>query len=53
LVEAVEGEGPNYLFAVQWHPEALTERDASMRRLFSEFVEAAGEYRAGGVLSAT
>ena len=53
LVEALEGEGPGYLLAVQWHPEALTEKDASTRRLFTEFVEAAGEYRAGGVLSAT
>jgi putative glutamine amidotransferase len=51
LVEALEGEGQNYLVAVQWHPEALTERDPSMRRLFAEFVEAAGEYRTGGVLS--
>ena len=51
LVEAVEGTGPNYLFAVQWHPEALTERDASTRRIFTEFVEAAGEYRQGTVLS--
>jgi putative glutamine amidotransferase len=51
LVEALEGEGASYLFAVQWHPEALTEKDASTRRLFAEFVEAAGEYRTGGVLS--
>ena len=53
LVEALEGEGPNYLVAVQWHPEALTERDASTKRLFAEFVEAAGEWRAGEVLSGT
>jgi putative glutamine amidotransferase len=51
LVEAVEGDGPSYLFAVQWHPEALTERDPSTRRLFEEFVQAAGEYRTGEVLS--
>jgi putative glutamine amidotransferase len=51
LVEALEGTGASYLLAVQWHPEALTERDAATRRLFAEFVEAAGEYRAGGVLS--
>jgi putative glutamine amidotransferase len=50
LVEALEGTGPGYLLAVQWHPEALTERDGATRRLFAEFVEAAGEYRAGGVL---
>jgi putative glutamine amidotransferase len=51
LVEAVEGAGPGYLLAVQWHPEALTERDGATRRLFAEFIEAAGEYHAGGVLS--
>lgn len=51
LVEALEGVGPAYLVAVQWHPEALTERDGATRRLFAEFVEAAGEYRTGGVLS--
>jgi putative glutamine amidotransferase len=53
LIEAVEGTDASYLFAVQWHPEALTERDAATRRLFAEFVEAAGEYRTGGVLSGT
>jgi putative glutamine amidotransferase len=45
LVEALEGTGPGYLLAVQWHPEALTERDDATRRLFAEFVEAAGESR--------
>jgi putative glutamine amidotransferase len=53
LVEALEGEGPSYLFAVQWHPEALTEKDARTRRLFGEFVEAAGEWREGRVFSET
>ena len=51
LIEALEGTGAGYLFAVQWHPEALTEKDAATRQLFAEFVDAAGEYRAGGVLS--
>jgi len=51
LVEALEGAGPAYLLAVQWHPEALTEKDEATRRLFSEFVEAAGEWRTEGVLS--
>jgi putative glutamine amidotransferase len=45
LMEALEGPGPAYLLAVQWHPEALTERDEGTRRLFAEFVEAANEYR--------
>ena len=51
LVEALEGTGPSYLLAVQWHPEALTEKDEATRRLFAEFVEAAGEHRAGEVLA--
>ena len=51
LVEALEGTGSAYLLAVQWHPEALTERDDATRRLFAEFVEAAGEYRVGGVVA--
>jgi putative glutamine amidotransferase len=53
LVEALEGTGSAYLLAVQWHPEALTDRDAATRRLFAEFVEAAGEYKQGGVLTGT
>jgi putative glutamine amidotransferase len=53
LVEALEGAAPSYLFAVQWHPEALTEKDANTRRLFAEFVEAAGEYKANNALSTT
>ena len=48
LVEALEGLGPAYLLAVQWHPEALTERDGATRRLFAEFVDAAAEYRVVG-----
>jgi putative glutamine amidotransferase len=53
LVEALEGTGPSYLLGVQWHPEALTECDAATRKLFAEFVEAAGDYRASGMLSGT
>ena len=53
LVEALEGTGPSYLLAVQWHPEALTERDAATRRLFAEFVEVAREHRQGAMLGAT
>jgi putative glutamine amidotransferase len=41
LIEAIEGTGNSYLVAVQWHPEALTDRDAKTRRLFSDFVDAA------------
>ena len=49
LVEALEGTGPAYLLAVQWHPEALTERDDATRRLFAEFVEAAAAYEVLGL----
>jgi putative glutamine amidotransferase len=53
LVEALEGTGSSYLLGVQWHPEALTEKDEATRRLFAEFVEAAGEHKQGEVLSGT
>jgi putative glutamine amidotransferase len=45
VIEGVEGIGDAFLLGVQWHPEALTERDARMRRLFAAFVEAAVEWR--------
>jgi putative glutamine amidotransferase len=45
LVEAIEGEGDAYLFAVQWHPEALTDNDARTRRLFADFIGAAGDWK--------
>lgn len=41
LVEAVELPGHHFGFAVQWHPEWLTDQ-AAMRRLFRAFVEACG-----------
>jgi gamma-glutamyl-gamma-aminobutyrate hydrolase PuuD len=40
MVEAVELPEHPFGLAVQWHPEWLTDQ-ASMRRLFSAFVEAA------------
>jgi putative glutamine amidotransferase len=49
LAEALEGTGASYLFGVQWHPEALTEKDAATRKLFAEFVEVAGNTRLAGV----
>ena len=45
VVEAVEGAGDAFLVGVQWHPEALTERDPRMRRLFDAFVDAATTWR--------
>jgi putative glutamine amidotransferase len=47
LVEGVEGQDGQYLVAVQWHPEELAERHAPMRRLFTDFIEAASAYRSG------
>jgi putative glutamine amidotransferase len=41
LVEGLESPNGHFLLAVQWHPEALADRDPVMRRLFAAFVEAA------------
>lgn len=39
LVEALEGTGPGYLVAVQWHPEMLAaDGDPRARLLFEDFV---------------
>jgi putative glutamine amidotransferase len=43
LVEAIEREGDAYVFAVQWHPEALTDNDIHAREMFRDFIGAAGE----------
>ena len=40
IIEGVEGTGGQYLVAVQWHPEELTETQPGMARLFSTFVDA-------------
>jgi putative glutamine amidotransferase len=42
LIEGIEGADGGYLVGVQWHPEELVEAQASMRRLFADFIEAAG-----------
>ena len=47
LVEGLEGENGRYVVGVQWHPEALTERQAAARQLFAEFVETAASWSAG------
>ena len=46
VIEAAEGTGEAFLLGVQWHPEALTERDPRMARLFTAFVDAAVEWQA-------
>lgn len=44
-IEAIEGTGPRWMVAVQWHPER-TPDDPASQRLFASFVEAARQYRA-------
>ena len=40
IIEGVEGTGGQFLVAVQWHPEELTETQPGMARLFSTFANA-------------
>jgi putative glutamine amidotransferase len=47
LIEGVEGRNGQYLIGVQWHPEELAEAHAPMRRLFTDFIEAAGAFHTG------
>jgi putative glutamine amidotransferase len=41
LVEGIEGTNGQYVLAVQWHPEELSDAQPSMRQLFESFVAAA------------
>ena len=45
VIEAVETTGDHFLLAVQWHPEALTEKEPLSQRLFEAFTAAARDYR--------
>ena len=47
LIEAAETADGSFIVGVQWHPEALTDNDARMRKLFDEFIGAAAEFRSG------
>lgn len=47
LIEALEGSDDQYLVAVQWHPEALTDHDERARNLFADFIEAGAQWRQG------
>jgi putative glutamine amidotransferase len=42
LIEGVESANGTYLLGVQWHPEELAEAREPHRRLFADFVGAAG-----------
>jgi putative glutamine amidotransferase len=53
LIEAAETAGDSFLIGVQWHPEALTEKDERMRRLFTAFIEAAGDFRSSRLMTAS
>ncbi|HEY8256897.1 MAG TPA: gamma-glutamyl-gamma-aminobutyrate hydrolase family protein [Gemmatimonadales bacterium] len=41
LIEGLESPNGHFLLGVQWHPEALVERDPRMNRLFAAFIDAA------------
>jgi putative glutamine amidotransferase len=43
VVEALEMPDKRFVLSVQWHPEDLYEDDGMMKRLFTEFVDAARE----------
>ena len=45
LIEAAEASDGSFLVGVQWHPEALTDNDDRMRRIFDGFISAAAEFR--------
>ena len=45
LIEAIELPGDDFVLAVQWTPEALTEKDPLTRRLFEAFTTAARDHR--------
>ena len=51
LIEAAELPGDQFMVGVQWHPEALNDKDAAMHRLFQAFVDAAGEFRETRLMS--
>jgi putative glutamine amidotransferase len=46
LIEAIESPEQQFVVGVQWHPEVLEAREPRTRRLFAEFVAAAGRFRA-------
>jgi putative glutamine amidotransferase len=45
LIEGVEASDGRYLVGVQWHPEELADTHAPHRRLFTDFIAAAGGQR--------
>jgi putative glutamine amidotransferase len=53
LIEGFEGTGDRWLMAVQCHPERLDSTPADFERLWASFVEAAREFAAAPVATAT
>lgn len=45
LIEALETAGGGFAVGVQWHPEMLIDRDPGTHRLFSDFIDAALQWR--------
>ncbi|MBR0082320.1 MAG: gamma-glutamyl-gamma-aminobutyrate hydrolase family protein [Clostridia bacterium] len=43
LMEAIEKPDAPFVWAVQWHPEMLSQSDAASRKLFERFVQACRE----------
>lgn len=51
LIEALEGTREDaFIVGVQWHPEMLIDQHAGTRRLFSDFIEAAGTFQRAQLL---
>lgn len=51
VIEAVEAED-GFVVGVQWHPERTFQTQNASRRLFADFVQAAGEWQAPSVVTA-
>lgn len=46
VIEALEGAAPDhFVLAVQWHPERTYEKDEPSKKIFHEFVKAAGAWK--------
>jgi putative glutamine amidotransferase len=45
LIEAIESPHHKFVLGVQWHPEALMDKDPYQRRIFSSFISAAKPLR--------
>lgn len=45
VIEGIESQEHSFVLGVQWHPEFLTERDSSQRKIFASFISACRELR--------